>query len=126
MYAGSIPAPAISVLQQLQTQGLLDGHVVIPEVVPLLPSGVTSMQPFAAEVGHGVGVTMVPVAQPMVQISTATGGVYLPPPPPPVCSLEDMEAEQAEKAKKGMRGAHAAFHRKHVFADAIRGIPKIP
>ena len=42
-----------------------------------------------------------PAAQPMVQITTATGGLYLPPPPPPVRSLEDMEAEQAEKAKKG-------------------------
>lgn len=58
----------------------------------------------AAEDGHVMGVQLAAVAaeaQPMVQISTVTGGLYLPPPPPPVRSLEDMEAEQAEKAKKG-------------------------
>lgn len=67
----------------------------------------------AAEDGHGTGVQLAAVAaevQPIVQISTVSGGLYLPPPPPPVRSLEDMEAEQAEKAKKGAQHTMTALN----------------
>lgn len=123
MSAGSFKAPAISVSQLSPTKELQSGLTVVPELLPLVPSGAQLARPFATEAGHGGGATMVPVAQPTVHISTATGGMYLPPPPPPVRSLEDMEAEQAEKAKQGVRGAYgllagARLHREGFVANS--------
>lgn len=96
--ADSNLAPAVSVLS---TEAAQDGNATLPVAELLLQSGAISARPSAAEAGLFIGSIMTAAAGPMVQISTATGGVYLPPPPPPVRSLEEMEAEQAQKAKEG-------------------------
>ena len=117
MDADSVLASAASPSQLDAAKPVQDGNVLL-EPQQLLSSGAISVQPIAQEVKPVHSSVMAPAARPMVQISTATGGVYLPPPPPPVRSLEDMEAEQAEKAKKGAHVVDRSLHN-HLIDDVI-------
>ena len=62
---------------------------------PVIVGGLA--QPMPVQVG------VVPQARPLVQITTATGAAYVPPPPQPARTVAQLEAEQGRLAAQGVR-----------------------
>ena len=77
------------------------------------PSVVVAAHPAAVTSGLAQPATVsvaVPRAQlPLVQITTATGAAYVPPPPRPARSVAQLESEQAQLAAKGARPRGSFF-----------------